>query len=59
MAGALILFPRYQDPVHELPCQPETLLDRLEQAALWKGGPAARLRRWQGRLMARILPGRG
>ena len=59
VAGALILFPRYQDPVTELPCPPEALLDRLADAAPWKGGPLARLRRWQGRAMARLLPGRG
>lgn len=59
VAGALILFPRYQDPVSELPCSPEALLDRLADAAPWKGGPIARLRRWQGLAMARFLPGRG
>ena len=59
VAGALILFPRYQDPVTELPCPPEALLDRLADAAPWKGGVLARLRRWQGRAMARLLPGRG
>jgi capsular polysaccharide export protein len=59
VAGALILHPRYQDPVTELPCPPEALLDRLAEAAPWKGGALARLRRWQGRGMARLLPGRG
>ncbi|MBR0679875.1 hypothetical protein GXW74_05205 [Roseomonas eburnea] len=59
VAGALILFPRYQDPVSELPCPPEALLDRLADAAPWRGGPIARLRRWQGLAMARLLPGRG
>ena len=59
VAGALILFPRYQDPVTELPCPPEALLDRLADAAPWQGGVLARLRRWQGRAMARLLPGRG
>lgn len=59
VAGALILFPRYQDPVTELPCPPEALLDRLADAAPWKGGVLARLRRWQGRAMARLLAGRG
>ncbi|MBR0674441.1 capsular polysaccharide export protein, LipB/KpsS family, partial [Neoroseomonas soli] len=59
VAGALILFPRYQDPVTELPCPPEALLDRLADPAPWKGGLLARLRRWQGRAMARLMPGRG
>jgi capsular polysaccharide export protein len=59
VAGALILYPRYQDPVSELPCPPEALLDRLAQPAAWQGGLLARLRRWQGRAMARLLAGRG
>lgn len=59
VAGALLLHPRYQDPVTELPCPPEALLDRLAEAAAWKGGALARLRRWQGLAMARLLRGRG
>jgi len=59
VAIALILFPRYLDPVTELPCTPEDLLWRLDQPAAWRGGALARLRRWQGRAMARLLPGRG
>jgi capsular polysaccharide export protein len=59
VAGALLLYPRYQDPVTELPCPPEALLDRLAEAAPWKGGMLARLRRWQGRAMAQWLRGRG
>jgi capsular polysaccharide export protein len=41
VAGALILYPRYQDPVTQLPCPPELLLERLsapgtmERASLW------------------------
>ncbi len=35
VAGCLILYPRYQDPVTQLPCAPETLLDRLAEPALW------------------------
>jgi capsular polysaccharide export protein len=59
VAGALILYPRYQDPVTELPCPPEALLDRLAEAAPWKGGVAAMLRRWQGRAMGRLFRDRG
>lgn len=58
VAIALILFPRYLDPVTELPCPPEALLERLDQDSAWRGGALARLRRWQGRAMARLLPGR-
>jgi capsular polysaccharide export protein len=59
VAGALILHPRYQDPVTGLPCPPEALLDRLAEPGAWKGGLAARLRRWQGQAMARWRRGRG
>ncbi|NMJ42143.1 hypothetical protein GWK16_12885 [Roseomonas sp. JC162] len=59
LAIALILYPRYLDPVTELPCTPEQLIERLREPRAWSGGFAARLRRWQGRVMARLLPGRG
>jgi len=51
-AGALILYPRYLDPVTGLPCPPEILVDRLVSGA-GGGGLLPRLRRWQGRLMPR------
>jgi capsular polysaccharide export protein len=35
-AGVLILFPRYLDPVTRLPCGPEILVERLQDASLWK-----------------------
>jgi capsular polysaccharide export protein len=59
VAGALILYPRYLDPVTELPCEPEALLDRLASPAPWRGGILAAARRWQGALMARLARGRG
>ncbi len=59
VAGALLLYPRYQDPVTELPTTPEALLDRLAEAAPWRGGLLGRLRHWQGRVMARLARGRG
>ena len=59
VAGALLLYPRYQDPVTELPTTPEVLLDRLAEAAPWRGGLLGRLRHWQGRAMARLARGRG
>lgn len=59
VAGALLLYPRYQDPVTELPTTPEALLDRLAEAAAWRGGLLARLRRWQGAAMGRFIRGRG
>jgi capsular polysaccharide export protein len=58
VAGALILHPRYQDPVTLLPTTPEALLDRLAEAAPWRGGVVAWLRRWQGAALARLARGR-
>lgn len=52
VAGVLILYPRYLDPVTALPCPPEVLVSRMASSAAtnhlqW----AAPLRRWQGKLM--------
>ena len=52
VAGALILYPRYLDPVTRQPCGPELIVDRLETPELWRTGPLVRLRRLQG-VMAR------
>jgi capsular polysaccharide export protein len=50
VAGTLILYPRYLDPVTELPCPPEILLQRLANG--WRPDVTwlIRLRRWQGRI---------
>jgi capsular polysaccharide export protein len=54
-AGALILYPRYLDPVTRQPCGPETIVARLAQANLCSPGLPARLlvaaRRGQGGLV--------
>lgn len=62
VAAALILYPRYLDPVTGLPCPVEVLVERLEHPELWRsGGARARIRAvegalrrawaaWQGRL---------
>ncbi len=53
VAGSLILFPRYLDPVTGWPCSPEILLDRISQGASlsgWGAGLLTRVRRVQGRL---------
>ncbi len=42
VAGALLLYPRYTDPVTGLPCPPETLLDRLGQRSAWPPLPRGR-----------------
>ncbi|MBB2156305.1 capsule biosynthesis protein [Gluconacetobacter diazotrophicus] len=36
VAGVLILFPRYLDPVTRLPCSPEVLIERLQDARVWR-----------------------
>ncbi|MGA8380856.1 MAG: capsule biosynthesis protein, partial [Stellaceae bacterium] len=50
VAGALILYPRYLDPVTRLPCPPEIILERLAAPALWRPGPLVIGRRLQGLL---------
>ena len=53
VAGVLILYPRYLDPVTDLPCPPEVLVFRMASATAtnrlqW----IAPLRYWQGKLMS-------
>jgi capsular polysaccharide export protein len=55
VAGVLILYPRYLDPVTGLPCPPEVLISRMASATAtnrlkW----IVPLRRWQGKLMKMI-----
>lgn len=52
VAVCLILYPRYVDPLLELPCPVEVVLDRLAEPAAWRPGAIARLRRLQGRAQA-------
>lgn len=55
VAGVLILYPRYLDPVSGLPCPPEVLVGRMAQShAPNRLGWVAPLRRWQGRFMAKL-----
>jgi capsular polysaccharide export protein len=53
VAGALILYPRYLDPVTRLPCKPELLIDRLAHAEFWRPGSLVLARRLQGLLTKR------
>ena len=50
VAGALILYPRYLDPVTRLPCKPELQIDRLAHAEFWRPGSLVLARRLQGLL---------
>jgi capsular polysaccharide export protein len=54
VAGALILYPRYFDPVTRLPCGPETIIERLADPKCWRSGPLVRLRRLQGAIGRRL-----
>jgi capsular polysaccharide export protein len=54
VAGALILYPRYLDPLTLLPCGPEILIERLDRPELWRAGPLVRARRLQGLLSRRL-----
>ena len=49
VAGALILYPRYLDPQHGLPCTAERFIDGFGGVGVDEGW-LVRLRRWQGRL---------
>ncbi|WP_168194376.1 capsular polysaccharide export protein, LipB/KpsS family [Formicincola oecophyllae] len=48
VAATLILYPRYIDPATNLPCPPETLLDRFKEG-LGKPGWVEHVRHWQGK----------
>lgn len=50
VAAALILYPRYVDPVTRLPCSPELLVDRIASGNAEVRSPLIRLREFQGRL---------
>ena len=54
VAGTLILYPRYLDPLTRLPCGPEVIIERLDDPELWRPGPLVLARRWQGALARRL-----
>ncbi|MBI0433050.1 hypothetical protein [Roseomonas sp. KE0001] len=54
VAGALILFPRQVDPVTELPCPPETVLERLDDPGAWTLSPWTLHRGLEGRIRAAL-----
>jgi capsular polysaccharide export protein len=53
VAGALILYPRYLDPVTRLPCGPELVIERLADPELWRPSFLVAARRIQGLLARR------
>ena len=50
VAGALILYPRYLDPVTRLPCGPEIMVERLASGATSPMSWLIRLRTLQGKI---------
>ncbi|MCK8784593.1 capsule biosynthesis protein [Roseomonas sp. NAR14] len=59
LAGTLILYPRYVDPVTELPCPVEVILERIAQPEAWRPVRAAPLWRWQQRFALALAGLRG
>lgn len=49
VAAALLLYPRYLDPVTGLPCPPDILIRRLAEGQATSEGVVVQLRRFQGR----------
>jgi capsular polysaccharide export protein len=50
VAGTLLLYPRYTDPVTRLPCPAELLVERIAHGTASISTPLITLRQWQGRL---------
>jgi capsular polysaccharide export protein len=48
VAGVLILYPRYLDPLTRLPCSPEIVVERLSHPELWRPSLLVAARRLQG-----------
>lgn len=55
VAGTLLIYPRYLDPVTRLPCPLETVLDRFEQPDVWRQTYWMRLRGLQIRLHKKLF----
>ncbi len=54
VAASLIVYPRYVDPMTNLPCSPEVLITRLSTAPSPKFSLVSFARRLQGQLMRRL-----
>lgn len=50
VAGTLLIYPRYVDPVTRLPCPAELLVERMALGEAGISTPLITLRQWQGRL---------
>ncbi|WP_162136967.1 capsular polysaccharide export protein, LipB/KpsS family [Magnetospirillum molischianum] len=49
VAGTLLFYPRYLDPLTGIPCGPETVIARFSDSTLWRPGLLVQVRRIQGR----------
>ncbi|MEN7538117.1 beta-3-deoxy-D-manno-oct-2-ulosonic acid transferase [Aurantiacibacter flavus] len=59
VAGVLLLYPRYLDPVTGLPCPPEVLIRRMTEGTMPnRQGWVEPIRRLQGRIVSRFRPRR-
>jgi capsular polysaccharide export protein len=54
VAAALLLYPRYLDPVTGLPCPAEVVVSRLSATDAGNSGLIVTMRRFQGRFMRRL-----
>lgn len=54
VAAALILYPRYVDPVTRLPCPPEILVERIARGEDSIAAPLASMRQLQGKLKVAV-----
>ncbi|GCE83794.1 capsule polysaccharide export protein [Komagataeibacter diospyri] len=50
VAGALILYPRYIDPLTQLPCEVETVIERFNDMRLWRPTLLMRIKQLQGKI---------
>ena len=50
VAGTLLLYPLYIDPLTRLPCEVETLLGRFGEKQVWRPSILTRVRQLQGKL---------
>ena len=56
VAGSLLVYPRYIDPVTRLPCPAELLVERMAQGSAGISSALITLRQWQGRVQALLRP---
>ncbi|GAN97280.1 capsule polysaccharide export protein [Komagataeibacter europaeus NBRC 3261] len=52
VAGALILYPRYVDPLTLIPCEVETVIERFGDMRAWRPTMLMRIKAMQGRMKA-------